>query len=323
MKVALKQPAAAPALVALARTHAEPAVRQLAAVLCRRRLRSHWAKLDAATKASVKQALLEAVSAEPEGIVRRAVAEATAAVGCVALPKGEWAELPAFLAQAAEAPAEGVREAACVILGGLLEDLGATSSRLNTSLQGLLVKAMRDDSARVRAIALRATAAMLFTSPLWTARKARARRRPQRRCGAGGCGRAGCRRWWRHGDRGTRAGPPRGLRDRAGNVLGKGNALLPVLLRLLRRLRAMGSRDTRAQRAVELIEGAARRKPRALSKGKTPLAPALVAICPLCAVAGDDDDGEEDSTEVPLRKHAMAALDAFAEQRASTFCPPC
>ena len=79
------------------RHSASPQVRQLAAVLMRRRIGSHWRKLDPTTQQQLKAALLECINAEPVHLVRVGVANVVAVIAKHTLPKGQWNELFAGL----------------------------------------------------------------------------------------------------------------------------------------------------------------------------------------------------------------------------------
>ena len=98
-----------------------PHVRQYAAVLMRRRIGSHWSKLDAATQQALKATLLESVTAEPAHLVRVGVAGVVTVIAKHALPKGEWNELFAGLFQCSRSAAEDQREVAMLLLTSLLE----------------------------------------------------------------------------------------------------------------------------------------------------------------------------------------------------------
>ena len=59
-----KDPQVVPALVQHLRTAKTPNVRQLAAVLLRKRINGHWAKLYPQMKQEVKQSLIESITVE-------------------------------------------------------------------------------------------------------------------------------------------------------------------------------------------------------------------------------------------------------------------
>lgn len=96
-------------------------VRQLAAVLTRRRVIAHWPKLDEQTQQQLQATLLDRLGNEPEHAVRRSLSSVASVIGRHALPKGKWPELFAFLSQCAQSAAEVHRELAMVLLASLLE----------------------------------------------------------------------------------------------------------------------------------------------------------------------------------------------------------
>jgi hypothetical protein len=95
-------------------------VRQLSAVLLRKALPRHWRGLAPELRAGVQQLVLERLAAEPEHFVRRAVADAVAAVARLALPA--WQKpLMGFLQQCAAAPSPEHREVAMLLFASLCE----------------------------------------------------------------------------------------------------------------------------------------------------------------------------------------------------------
>lgn len=121
LKKALAQPFFMCDLLGRLHGSAAPEARQLAAVLMRRRLGGHWRKYAPALQAQIKSALLERVGAEPVSLVRSSTADLVCVVAKQALPKGEWPELLAFIAQCARAEQEAHREVAMQLVGSLLD----------------------------------------------------------------------------------------------------------------------------------------------------------------------------------------------------------
>lgn len=138
-----KDPQVVPALVQHLRTAKTPNVRQLAAVLLRKRITGHWAKLTPQLKQYVKQSLIESITVEnrflllppslslthsafsPLGFevssfllietfysppVRRASANVVSVVAKYAVPAGEWPDLLTFLFQCSQSAQEDHRE---------------------------------------------------------------------------------------------------------------------------------------------------------------------------------------------------------------------
>jgi len=133
-----KDPQVVPALVQHLRTAKTPNVRQLAAVLLRKRITGHWAKLSPQLKQHVKQSLIESITVENRFVslslsfalllfqlgfeflisywsfysppVRRASANVVSVVAKYAVPAGEWPDLLTFLFQCSQSAQEDHRE---------------------------------------------------------------------------------------------------------------------------------------------------------------------------------------------------------------------
>ena len=96
-------------------------IRQLAAVLVRRRIVALWSKLEAAVQQQLQAALLDRLQNDPEHAVRRSLASVASVIGRYALPKGTWPELFAFLTTCMSSATEAHRELAMMLLASLLE----------------------------------------------------------------------------------------------------------------------------------------------------------------------------------------------------------
>ena len=68
LKAVAKDPQVVPALLNHARSDADPQVRQLAAVVLKRRVLAHWSKLPRDHQEQVKNILLDAIVKEPLGV---------------------------------------------------------------------------------------------------------------------------------------------------------------------------------------------------------------------------------------------------------------
>ncbi|KAF2531371.1 hypothetical protein F2Q70_00033183 [Brassica cretica] len=161
-----KDPQVVPALVQHLRTAKTPNVRQLAAVLLRKRITGHWAKLSPQMKQEVKQSLIESITIENSPPVRRASANVVSVVAKYAVPAGEWPDLLTFLFQCSQSAQEDHREVALILFSSLTETIGNTFRPYFADLQTLLLKCMQDESSsRVRVAALKAVGSFLeFTS---------------------------------------------------------------------------------------------------------------------------------------------------------------
>lgn len=137
-------------------------VRQLAAMLLRRRLGPLWSKLDANTKEALKVALLQAVTGEQERAIRKNMASVIAVAARKLLSKNKWNELLAFIYQYSQAELEDHRELAFVILNELAETLGKSFESQFPSLKQVYQVALQDKSRKVQVASLKACAALLM-----------------------------------------------------------------------------------------------------------------------------------------------------------------
>ncbi|KAJ8461045.1 hypothetical protein OPV22_033971 [Ensete ventricosum] len=157
-----KDPAVVPALVHHLRTAKTPNVRQLAAVLLRKKITGHWAKLSPSLKLSVKQALIDSITLEHSPLVRRASANVVSIIAKYAVPFGEWPELLPFLFQCSQSSQEDHREVALILFSSLTETIGPIFQSHLADLQPILLKCLQDEtSTRVRVAALKAVGSFM------------------------------------------------------------------------------------------------------------------------------------------------------------------
>ncbi|EWM29705.1 Importin-beta [Nannochloropsis gaditana] len=137
-------------------------VRQLSAMLLRRRLGPHWNKLDAHTKEALKAALLHTLANEQERPIRKNIASVIAVAARKLLSKNKWNELLSFIYQYSQSKEEEHRELAFVVLNELAETLGRCFGSQFGNLQQLYQAGLRDPSRRVQVAALKASAALIM-----------------------------------------------------------------------------------------------------------------------------------------------------------------
>ncbi|CAI0431287.1 unnamed protein product [Linum tenue] len=161
-----KDPQVVPALVQHLRTAKTPNVRQLAAVLLRKKITGHWAKLSPQLKQLVKQSLIESITMEHSPPVRRASANVVSIIAKYAVTAGEWPDLLPFLFQCSQSAQEDLREVALILFSSLTETIGNAFQPYFVDLQALLLKCLQDEASnRVRVAALKAVGSFLeFTS---------------------------------------------------------------------------------------------------------------------------------------------------------------
>ncbi|XP_051145314.1 uncharacterized protein LOC127261141 [Andrographis paniculata] len=157
-----KDPQVVPALIHHLRTAKTPNVRQLAAVLLRKKITGHWGKLSPEVRGQVKQSLIESITMEHSPPVRRASANVVSIVAKYTVPTGEWKDLLPFLFQCSQSPQEDHREVALILFSSLTETIGDSFRPYFTDLQSLLLKCLQDEtSTRVRVAALKAVGSFI------------------------------------------------------------------------------------------------------------------------------------------------------------------
>ncbi|KAK1594076.1 hypothetical protein QYE76_027184 [Lolium multiflorum] len=157
-----RDPQVVPALVHHLRTAKTPNVRQLAAVLLRKKITSHWPKLPPHAKASLKQALIDSITLDNSHLVRKASANVVSIIAKYAIPAGEWQELLPFLFQCSQSPQEEHREVALILFSSLTETIGTTFQSHLNDLQPILLKCLQDEtSSKVRIAALKAVGSFI------------------------------------------------------------------------------------------------------------------------------------------------------------------
>ncbi|KAM7270140.1 hypothetical protein ACFE04_029354 [Oxalis oulophora] len=161
-----KDPRVVPALVEHLRTAKTPNVRQLAAVLLRKKITGHWAKLAPQQKALLKQSLIESITMDHSPPVRRASANVVSIIAKYAVPAGEWPDLLPFLFQCSQSVQEDHREVALILFSSLTETIGNAFQPYFGQLQALLLKCLQDETSnRVRIAALKAVGSFMeFTN---------------------------------------------------------------------------------------------------------------------------------------------------------------
>ncbi|XP_078444426.1 ARM repeat superfamily protein [Wolffia australiana] len=157
-----KDPQVVASLVHHLRSAANPSVRQLSAVLLRKKITGHWAKLPPSIKQSVKSALLESITVEHCPPVRRASVNVVSIIAKYAVPAGEWPELLPFLFQCNQSPLEDHKEVSLILFSSLTETIGSTFQSNLEELQPVLLKCLQDEtSTRVRVAALKAVGSLI------------------------------------------------------------------------------------------------------------------------------------------------------------------
>eukprot|EP00898_Chlorokybus_atmophyticus_P005187 jgi/Chlat1/566/Chrsp103S01005 len=161
VKALAKDPAVVPALLQLASASHHDEVRQLAAVLLRKRISGLWSRLAPDLQQQVKAALLQRVAQEPSALVRKACADVVSAIAKHTVPANQWPELLPFLFQCSQSPQEEHREVALVMFSSLTETIGEHLRPHFTTLQQVFMHGLKDANQRVRVAALKAVGALV------------------------------------------------------------------------------------------------------------------------------------------------------------------
>ncbi|TYZ62525.1 hypothetical protein PybrP1_012707 [[Pythium] brassicae (nom. inval.)] len=162
IKVYLKKIASVGGLMTQLQLSAKPEVRQLAALMLRKKLFKHWPKLDAATQAGVKQALLARAAEDPVHVVRSAVATLIASLALHEVPAGKWPELMVYINTLAASASEDQREIAMKLLQLLGESMGTHLQPHFNGLKPIYAAALQDaQSLKVRVASMRAACALV------------------------------------------------------------------------------------------------------------------------------------------------------------------
>lgn len=162
IKAYVKQLASVGGLMTQLQGSAKPEVRQLAALMLRKKIFKHWPKLDAATQAGVKQALLQRAAEDPVHVVRTTVAALVAALALHEAPAGKWPELMVFINTCATTGGADQREIAMRLLQLLGESMGTHLQPHFADLKNLYGAALQDPEAlAVRVGAMRAACALV------------------------------------------------------------------------------------------------------------------------------------------------------------------
>lgn len=162
VKVYLKKLASVGGLMTQLQLSGKPEVRQLAALMLRKKLFKHWPKLDDATQAGVKQALLARAAEDPVHVVRSAVATLIASLALHEAPAGKWPELMVFINTCAASASEDQREIAMKLLQLLGESMGTHLQPHFNDLKNIYAAALQDaQSLKVRVASMRAACALV------------------------------------------------------------------------------------------------------------------------------------------------------------------
>jgi thymidylate synthase ThyX len=128
----MRRPEIVPALLLRLQTASDSQIRQLAAVLLRKRVTRLWQHLPEPSRRDAQRLLLERLAGEHSHAVRRAIADVVGVVAKYAVPRGEWPELLDFLHRCSQSGEAEHREVAFTLFSSLTETIGETVRRFNS-----------------------------------------------------------------------------------------------------------------------------------------------------------------------------------------------
>eukprot|EP00586_Coscinodiscus_wailesii_P001344 CAMPEP_0172477774 /NCGR_PEP_ID=MMETSP1066-20121228/1216_1 /TAXON_ID=671091 /ORGANISM="Coscinodiscus wailesii, Strain CCMP2513" /LENGTH=1060 /DNA_ID=CAMNT_0013236659 /DNA_START=98 /DNA_END=3280 /DNA_ORIENTATION=- len=158
LKPILKDARSIPAIMEVleARGSQPDAVRHVSAVLLRKRLPSHYASFDPATKTTIQTKFLSLLSSEPERSIRNGAGSvATTIFKLDAGTAPGWTELLQFVGTAAVDPNPEARELAFILLSEMTETLGESYREQFPSLLTLFSAGLADADAKVQSAAVK------------------------------------------------------------------------------------------------------------------------------------------------------------------------
>ncbi|XP_076928217.1 uncharacterized protein LOC143592100 [Bidens hawaiensis] len=154
-----RDPEVVPQLIDHIRNAKTPNVRQLCAVLLRKKITGHWRKLPDDVRQFVKRSLLESIIAEYSPSVRRASANVVTVIA--KFPGGEWSDLLPFIVHCSQNAQEDLREVGLLLFTSLTETNGDSFQPYFADLKFLLIKCLQDEISDVRVASLKAIGAFL------------------------------------------------------------------------------------------------------------------------------------------------------------------
>ena len=145
------------------------AVRQVAAIVLRKRIGGHWSKFDTALKTALKTEILTVLSSEPQRIVRNGAVGVAATMcklecgeeGAAAAGGNAWPELFQFIAKAAGDANGDARELAFLLLGEMTETIGLHLKPQFPSMATLFANALNDSETKVQNASVKALGQLL------------------------------------------------------------------------------------------------------------------------------------------------------------------
>ncbi|EGG24503.1 importin 4 [Cavenderia fasciculata] len=137
-------------------------IRQLSAVLMRKKISVHWLHITEEQRVGLKSTLLQQFMQEPENAIKKAVAEVIIIICRISLPIGDWNEFLPFLYQLSQQQNSVFRELQMYMFEILLEHITVVAEH-STELAQLFKNGLNDPVLKVRTNTLKAVGSAIVT----------------------------------------------------------------------------------------------------------------------------------------------------------------
>eukprot|EP00754_Rhynchopus_humris_P041218 Rhum_TRINITY_DN24819_c0_g1::Rhum_TRINITY_DN24819_c0_g1_i1::g.180200::m.180200/K20221/IPO4, RANBP4; importin-4 len=164
--VLIKKKNCVPLLIAQLQHSENPYVRQLASVLLRRKILSHWRNLAVDVRTGLKAALIQCALNEPVRLVRLGIVHCMAMLAKAEIASGTWPELLQFMTAQSQSPVAGCRETTIKLLHACSETIASQLAEQSAAVAAFLVRGLDDPEQTIRVQTLRAAGAFLNKSTL-------------------------------------------------------------------------------------------------------------------------------------------------------------
>eukprot|EP01103_Thecamoeba_quadrilineata_P002127 TRINITY_DN1206_c0_g1_i1.p1 TRINITY_DN1206_c0_g1~~TRINITY_DN1206_c0_g1_i1.p1 ORF type:complete len:1083 (-),score=239.40 TRINITY_DN1206_c0_g1_i1:96-3290(-) len=130
-------------------------IRQLSAVLIRKKIVGHWRKLTDEFKQQFQEVLPQILLKEPSNLVRNSIADLISVVARISVPFGTWNELLVFLFKCTQSPQPEHREIAMKLFYSLTDTIPDTLRPHFQTLHQLFLLGLQDQNDAVRLASLK------------------------------------------------------------------------------------------------------------------------------------------------------------------------
>jgi len=299
----LKHPNSMIPLLELLSTSPFAEIRQLAAVVMRKKIVGHWGKLKADVQKNLQAVLLELLVKDNHAPTRKAVQELIVVIARILVPAGQWNELLEFLFKCFQSPQAEHREAALSLFNSMVELFGDNLKQHFDTFRKIFLQGLQDSEGKVRIAALRAAGSMVQ----WLDKDVEVMMFKDilpmtfaviKLCLSNGFDEDAIRSFEVFDD----------LLELPMPIVSN---LVPDLVKFSLELGSNTQLDSNVrEQALTIVEWAAQYKPKSLPKNNL-ITPIFQVIFPLCALPDEDNEDDEDDV-MTLHRFAAHVVDVMA-----------